>query len=110
MSGCGAPAGLAPPCPEAGRDEQRLGMEVGEPDCRKVSQALDADVAATPLREELPIEGVQPLELEHVVGEQEPAANEPADRRLHALRREEVRERAEVERQFACSGLSSPAD
>ena len=71
-------AGLAPARPRAGRHEQRLGVEIREPDRGQVGEALDADVAAPPLREELPVERVEPLELEDVVGEQEPAAHERA--------------------------------
>ena len=69
---------------------------------------LDADVAAPPFREELAVERVEPLELEDVVGEQQPAAHEPAQRRRRPLRREEVGQRAEVERQLARTRAPSP--
>src|SRR5579884_555405 len=100
VSGRRAAAGLASAGPRAGRDEQRLGVEVGEPDRGQVREALDADVAAPPLREELAVEGVEALELEDVVGEQEHAADEPVDGRRHPVGSEEVGERAEVERQL----------
>src|SRR5919206_2141232 len=65
--------GLASPGPRSRRNEQRLRMEVGEPDRRQIREALDADVAAPPLREELPVERVEPLELEDVVGHEQDA-------------------------------------
>src|SRR5690242_19384957 len=80
-----APAGLAPPRPRSGRYEQRLGMEVGEPDRGQVRESLDADVAAPPLREELAVERVEPLELEDVVGEQQATAHDPAGGRRHPV-------------------------
>src|SRR5215471_4639008 len=92
-----AAAGLTSARPRPRRDEQRLGMKVREPDRRQVREALDADVAAPPLREELPVERVEALELEDVVGQQNSTAHDPPDRRLHPLRSEEVRQRAEVE-------------
>src|SRR5579862_3803561 len=97
MSGGRAAASLATSRPPARRDEQRLRVQVGKAYRRQVCETLDADVPAPPLGEELAVERVEPLELEHVVGQQETAANEPAQRRLHALRREEVGQRAEVE-------------
>src|SRR5579875_3904254 len=96
LSGGGAAARLARPRP--GRDEQRLGVEIREPDGRQVGEALDADVAAAPLGEELAVEGVEPLELEDVVGEQQRAPDEALDRRRGPLAHEEVGEGAEVER------------
>src|SRR5262249_21366291 len=76
-----AAAGRAPARPRPGRHEQRLGTEVREPDRREVREALDADVAAPPLREELAVERVEAFELEAVVGEQQAAADQPAHRR-----------------------------
>src|SRR5215467_14328863 len=73
-------AGLPPARPPCGQEEQRLGMEVCEPDRGQVGEALDADVAPAPLREKLPAEGVETLKLEGVVGEQEPAADDPPGR------------------------------
>src|SRR3954454_1814910 len=68
------PASFTPARPGAGGHEQRLGMEVREPDRGQVDKALDADVTAPPCREEFPVERVEALELEDVVGEQEPAS------------------------------------
>src|SRR5579862_3615688 len=90
------PAGLAPARPGARQHEQGLRMEIREPDGGQVGEALDTDVAAPPLREELPVERVEALELEEVVGAQEPPAHEPLSLRLHALGGQEVRQRAEV--------------
>src|SRR6185369_9722888 len=73
-------------------------------------ETLDADVAAPPVREELAVERVETLELEGVVGEEYPAAHGPPDRRRDPLRREEVRERAEVEGQLARAGLARPGE
>src|SRR3954470_16738775 len=73
-------AELTPARPRAGRDEQRLGLEVREPDSGQVGEALDADVARPPFREELPVERIEALELEDVVGEQAPAAHRAARR------------------------------
>src|SRR5213079_2167169 len=92
-----AAAGLAPARPRAGRNEQRLSMEVCEPDRGQIREAFDADVAAAPLREELPVERVEALELEDVVGEQDPAAHDSPDGRRHPFRSQEIRQRAEVE-------------
>src|SRR6478735_76575 len=66
------PASLAPAPPRPWRHEQRLGVEVREPDRGQVREALDADVAAAPFREELAVERVEPLELEDVVGSRIP--------------------------------------
>src|SRR3954469_4016553 len=105
-----APAGLAPARPGAGRDEQGLGVEIREADRRQVGEALDADVAAPPFREELPVERVEPLELEDVVDEQDPAADDSPDRRLRTVGSEEVRQRAEVEGELARAGVSRPGE
>src|SRR5262249_33649163 len=93
--------GFPPPRPRAGRDGQRVRGGGGGADGRQGREALDADVAPAPFREELAAEGIEPLELEDVVGEQEAAAHEPAARRRDPLGREEVRQRAEVEGQLA---------
>ena len=85
-------------------------MEIRETDRGEVTEALDADVAAPPFRKELPVERVEPLELEDVVDEQDPAADDPPDRRLHSLGSEEVRQGAEVERELARAGVARPGE
>src|SRR3954454_15516644 len=71
-------------------------MEVREPDRGQVDEALDADVTAPPFREEFPVERVEALELEDVVGEQEPTSHDPPDGRRHPFRSQEIRQRAEL--------------
>src|ERR1700756_3105032 len=105
-----AAAGFPPARPRAGRDEQSLRVEIGEADGRQIREPLDADVAAPPLREELPVERVEPLELEDVVGEQQPTADEAAARRRHPVRREEVRPGAEVEGYLARARRTRPRE
>ena len=58
--------------PGAGRNEQRLGLQVGEAGEREVAPPLEAEVAAPPVREELAVEAVQALDLEEAVCLQEP--------------------------------------
>src|SRR5581483_5267346 len=106
MSGGGAAAAR----PRARRDEQRLGVEVREPDGRDVGEALDADVAAAPLREELAVERVEPLELEDVVGEEQPAPHEASPPARRAFRGDDVGEGAEVEGELARADLARPGD
>src|SRR5215467_9621594 len=103
-------ASLTSARPRPRRNEQRLGMEVRKPDRWQIREALDADVAAPPLREELPVERVETLELEDVVGEQNAAAHDPLGRRRHPVGSDEVRERAEVEGQLARARLARPGE
>src|SRR5205085_10859238 len=76
----------------------------------QVDKALDADVTAPPFREEFPVERVEALELEDVVGEQEPASHDSPDGRRHPFRSQEIRQRAEVEGELACARLAGPGE
>src|SRR5438105_10100462 len=63
--------------PRARRDEEALEMTVHERDVRQVGVVLEAQVARSPLREELAVEGVETLDLEEAIAAQEQPADQP---------------------------------
>src|SRR6266511_4005634 len=96
--------------PRARRCKQGLGLQVGEPDDREIGQALDADVARPPLREELAVEVVQALELEQPVEPEQDEPKRPPSKRRGAVRAQQVGEDGEVERKLGNAALAGPED
>src|SRR5581483_12409266 len=85
-------------------------MEIGEADERQIGQPLDAEVARPPLRMKLAAEAVQPLELEDAVGREQAAPNDASRHRHRAVRRDEIRQSAEVERELGRALLLRPRE
>ena len=96
--------------PGAGRGEQRLGMQVGEPGERQVAPALEAEVAPPPVREELAVEAVQALELEEPVGLQQRPAQRARPEPGVVVGAQEVGEHREVQRQLGDAVRLRPRD
>src|SRR5919198_1332546 len=89
-----------PPSPALGAAEREvcLGGERGDSDPRQVEPPLVDDEAPLPAREELPIEEEKVVELEAAFQAQQRAPFEPLQVRQLRLRREQSRERREVQR------------
>jgi drug/metabolite transporter (DMT)-like permease len=76
----GGEGGLALARPRLGRREQRLGLQVREGDRRQVGYPFVAEVARTPVGEELTVEGKESVELEEPVQPAQAEAQRADDR------------------------------